>query len=76
MRVPFLSPQGQHGFGFYQPDLPFDMPSYMHALLGHYAETHARELIEAPCNAKENCAFIPMPLFDPGQVPVPHATTN
>ncbi|HVO31690.1 MAG TPA: hypothetical protein VMV18_13180, partial [bacterium] len=73
VRLPFLSPQGQHGFGFYEPDLPFDMPSYMHALLGHFGDTKGKELIDAPCNAKEDCSFIPGPIFDPGSIHVPAA---
>src|SRR5207248_1168696 len=74
LRVPYLNPNGQHGFGLYEPDRLWDGPTYMAMLLGHYFETSGQELIDTPCDATASCDFIPPPLLDPSQLPVPNGT--
>lgn len=64
VRIPWLEHKGRHGFGLYEPQLPFDMPTYMHSMIGHYVATKGQELIEAPCLEDASCEFIPPPIFD------------
>lgn len=73
VRIPYMNPNGQHGFGLYAPDRVFDMPTYMHSLLGHYFESGAQELIDTPCNATADCDFIPPPLI-PSSIGLPSGT--
>ncbi len=71
LRIPFMKPEGQHGFGLYEPDEPFDMPTFMHALLGHYMSTDGREVIEDVCLEDMSCEFIQQPDVVPEPVFVP-----
>lgn len=63
VRIPWMQHKGQHGFGLYEPDIPFDMPTYMHTMIGHYVASKGQELIEAPCLEDASCAFVPQPVF-------------
>ena len=67
VRIPWLQHKGQHGFGLYEPDQPFDMPTYMHTMIGHYVKSKGQELIEAPCMEDSSCEFVPQPAFDSAQ---------
>lgn len=62
VRIPFMKPEGEHGFGSPSPDKQFDIDSYMHNLIGHYGRTGGMELIEDPCLADWSCGFLPQPL--------------
>ena len=64
MRIPWLEHKGRHGFGLYEPQLPVDLPTYMHSMVGHYVATKGQELIEAPCLEDASCEFVPPPIFD------------
>jgi hypothetical protein len=62
--LPFLDPQGQHGFRNPQPGKPFDMDQFMANLIGRWFETHGRELHFEACQAKladPACFWIPPP---------------
>lgn len=75
MRIPYLDPKGSHGFGLYEPDSPFDMPTYMHSLIGQYISTEGEQLIEALCNEDASCEYVQQTGFDldgtafPGPLP-------
>lgn len=71
VRIPFLSPEGQHGFGLYEPDAPFDMPTYMHDMIGQFISTGGTQLIEDICMEDASCEFIQPPFFDPNAIDVP-----
>lgn len=63
VRIPWMQHNGAHGFGLYEPDLPFDMPTYMHTMIGHYVASKGQELIEAHCLEDASCSFVPQPVF-------------
>ena len=63
VRIPWMQHKGQHGFGLYEPDLPFDMPTYMHTMIGHYVSSKGQEIVEATCLEDASCNFVPQPTF-------------
>lgn len=62
LRVAYASPTGSHGFGFFDPDAPFDIGTYLMGYVGHYIRTQGRELIEDPCLEDLSCGFLPAQL--------------
>jgi hypothetical protein len=61
--LPYMNPNGQHGFHNPQPDKPFDMDQFLANLIGRWFETRGRELHFDVCQAHEppDCPWIPSP---------------
>jgi hypothetical protein len=58
--LPYLDPQGQHGFGSPQQK-PFDMDQFMANLVGHWFETSGQVSFD-PCQADlASCPWTPQP---------------
>lgn len=74
VRMPYMQPTGQHGFGSPSPDKTFDIDSYMHNMLGHYGRSGGKELVEDLCLEDWSCGFLPqlLPRHErPSDVPPP-----
>jgi len=61
MRVPFLEPQGIHGYNVPNNLLPFDYNLFQINQVGWFFATEGRELRDDPCLASHTdpCTFIP-----------------
>jgi len=58
MRIPYMSPFGQHGFAIPSPNKEFDMDNYMINKIGRYFETRGTEIVDDICLEDNSCSFI------------------
>lgn len=58
MRIPYMSPFGQHGFNIPHPEKEFNMDNYMINKIGRYFETRGQEIVDDICLADNSCNFI------------------
>ncbi len=63
--LPYISPGGEHGFELPDPDLAFDVNTYMVNMIGRYFGTRARVMEYALCMHDNSCSWIPPLPFGP-----------
>jgi len=58
LRLPYVKPDGQHGFSTPNPGLGFDINSFAINQIARYFQTRGQELIDEPCLATWDCEFM------------------
>ena len=62
MRLPYVEPQGTHGFNFPRPDWQFDMHTFMGLQLATFSMTNGQTLTDDPCLQDASCDWLrPLP---------------
>ncbi len=62
MRLPYVSPQGSHGFNFPRPDWEFDMHTFMDLQLATYSMSNGQILSDDACLQDASCDWLrPLP---------------
>lgn len=59
LRLPYVKPTGQHGFGLPDPGLEFDINVFMVFQVASYFDSGGTELSDDACLATASCAWIP-----------------
>ncbi len=59
MRLPYVNPNGQHGFAIPEPDKSFDMSMFMAMQIASYFKSGGQTLSDDPCLEDASCAWIP-----------------
>lgn len=58
LRLPYIKPDGQHGFQTPNPELGFDINSFAINQIARYFQTLGQELSDEPCLATWDCDFM------------------
>ena len=70
MRLPYVRPTGTHGFATPEPDLAFDIDTFMAMQIASYFAADGQELSDDPCLENASCDWIPaLPADDTGDTP-------
>jgi hypothetical protein len=59
MRMPYVDPNGSHGFGLPNPSLDFDINSFSVHQIARYFQTRGQVLTDDPCMADHSCSWLP-----------------
>ncbi|MBI5501326.1 MAG: hypothetical protein HY907_13860 [Deltaproteobacteria bacterium] len=59
LMLPYISAGGDHGFYLPDPNLPFDINTFMVNTIGRYFQTQGRIIDYRPCLADNSCEYIP-----------------
>ena len=59
MRIPYVDPNGSHGFGLPNPSLDFDINSFSVHQIARYFQTRGQVLTDDPCMADHSCSWLP-----------------
>lgn len=59
MRIPYVTPKGDHGFAIPDPTAEFDINTYMAYLVADYFASDGERLVDDPCYEKANCPWFP-----------------
>ena len=57
LRMPYVSPNGSHGFTMPDPDLDFDINTFSINQIARYVQTHGAEISDDPCLEDGSCDF-------------------
>ncbi len=57
LRMPYVSPQGSHGFGMPDPGLDFDINTFSIYQIARYVQTRGAEISDDPCLEDGSCDF-------------------
>ncbi|MBN93530.1 MAG: hypothetical protein CL928_05570 [Deltaproteobacteria bacterium] len=61
MRIPYVSPNGSHGFEFPDPAAAFDMTSFVMHQAGHYLQTRGGVISDERCLESGDCDYFQLP---------------
>ncbi|MBX2798842.1 MAG: hypothetical protein KTR31_14295 [Myxococcales bacterium] len=61
LRIPYVDPEGSHGFLLPDDALPFDINAFAIAQIAHFLATDGTELSDDPCLERGDCAFLRQP---------------
>lgn len=61
MRIPYVNPTGQHGFGVPQPKKPFDINQFMVNQVSLYFRSRGTRIRDDACMHNDSCADLPKP---------------
>jgi len=65
VRVPYVEPDGSHGFNFPNPNLEFDIHTYSIFQIANFARTEGQQIIDDPCFEDLSCDWMrPLPEDD------------
>lgn len=59
MRLPYVDPHGQHGFGLPDPDAAFDISTFMVMQIASYFADEGQSVSDDPCLEDASCDWIP-----------------
>ena len=59
LRLPYVNPHGQHGFGLPEPSRAFDINTYAVMQAATYLDTAGTVISDDPCLEDASCAWIP-----------------
>ena len=58
MRLPYVDPEGSHGFGLPDPNQTFDINSFALHQIARYFQTHGQVISDDPCMADHTCDWL------------------
>jgi hypothetical protein len=58
MRLPYVHPNGSHGFGLPEPLIGFDINSFSVNQIARYFQTRGQEISDDPCMADHTCEWM------------------
>lgn len=59
LRLPYVNPTGQHGFGLPQPSAAFDFDTFEILQIATFFQDDGAAVVDDPCLATATCAWIP-----------------
>jgi len=59
LRLPYVNPRGQHGFGLPEPSLAFDINTFAILQAATFLDTAGTVISDDPCLEDASCAWIP-----------------
>lgn len=57
LRLPYINPNGSHGFAFPDPEMDFDINTFSMNQIARYIQTNGAEISDDPCLADGSCDF-------------------
>ena len=58
MRIPYVDPNGSHGFGLPTPEQPFDINTFSVHQIARYFQTEGQVISDEPCMADHTCDWL------------------